>query len=106
MYQDKILVCKDCGREFGFSASEQEFFASKGYENEPGRCPACRSARRERERTGGRSAGRRSGGVRREDREMHSAVCARCGAQTSVPFRPRPDRPVYCRDCYQNNKKK
>lgn len=97
MYQDKTLVCKDCGREFSFSASEQEFFASKGYENEPGRCPACRSARRDRERT------ERRGG-RREDREMHSAVCARCGAQTSVPFRPRPDRPVYCRDCYQGNR--
>ncbi|HXL03611.1 MAG: zinc-binding protein [Firmicutes bacterium] len=99
MYQDKTLVCKDCGREFSFSASEQEFFASKGYGNEPGRCPACRSAKRGRERTG-----RHSGGVRHEDREMHSAVCARCGAQTSVPFKPRPDRPVYCRDCYQNNR--
>jgi CxxC-x17-CxxC domain-containing protein len=94
MYQDKTLVCKDCGREFSFSASEQEFFASKGYENEPTRCPACRSARRGRERT------ERRGG-RREEREMFQAVCARCGAQTSVPFKPRPDRPVYCRDCYQ-----
>ncbi len=99
MYQDKTLVCKDCGKEFGFSASEQEFFASKGYQNEPGRCPACRSVRREREQTG-----RRGGGVRREDREMHPAVCARCGAETSVPFKPRADRPVYCRDCYQSNR--
>jgi CxxC-x17-CxxC domain-containing protein len=99
MYQDKTLVCKDCGREFSFSASEQEFFASKGYENEPTRCPACRSARRGRERT------ERRGG-RREEREMFQAVCARCGAQTSVPFKPRPDRPVYCRDCYQTNRDK
>jgi CxxC-x17-CxxC domain-containing protein len=97
MYQDKTLVCRDCGKEFSFSASEQEFFASKGYENEPSRCPACRSARRGRERT------ERRGG-RREDREMFQAVCARCGAQTSVPFKPRPDRPVYCRDCYQSNR--
>ena len=99
MYQDKTLVCRDCGKEFSFSASEQEFFASKGYENEPSRCPACRSARRGRERT------ERRGG-RREDREMFQAVCARCGAQTSVPFKPRPDRPVYCRDCYQSNRAK
>ena len=99
MYQDKTLVCKDCGREFSFSASEQEFFASKGYENEPTRCPACRSARRGRERT------ERRGG-RREEREMFQAVCARCGAQTSVPFKQRPDRPVYCRDCYQTNRDK
>ncbi|NLB74633.1 MAG: zinc-binding protein, partial [Firmicutes bacterium] len=73
--------------------------ASKGYENEPTRCPACRSARRGRERT------ERRGG-RREEREMFQAVCARCGAQTSVPFKPRPDRPVYCRDCYQTNRDK
>ncbi|NLJ61257.1 MAG: zinc-binding protein [Firmicutes bacterium] len=99
MYQDKTLVCRDCGREFNFSASEQDFFASKGYENEPSRCPACRSARRGQDRT------ERRGG-RREDREMHSAVCARCGAETSVPFKPRPDRPVYCRDCYQSNRQR
>ena len=38
MYTDKTLVCKDCGREFVFSASEQEFYAEKGFENEPQRC--------------------------------------------------------------------
>lgn len=46
MYQDKTLTCRDCGAEFVFSASEQEFFAEKGFQNEPSRCPACRSARR------------------------------------------------------------
>ncbi len=34
-------------------------------------------------------------------REMYSAVCAECGTETKVPFRPRGDRPVYCRNCYQ-----
>jgi len=100
MYQDKTLVCKDCGQDFSFSASEQEFFASKGYENEPSRCPACRSAKRARDRGG------RPSSARREDREMFPAVCARCGAQTTVPFKPRPDRPVYCRDCYQGNRER
>ena len=37
MYQDKILVCKDCGKEFTFTRGEQEFYASKGFENEPTR---------------------------------------------------------------------
>ena len=46
MYQDKQLQCRDCGAEFVFSGSEQEFFAEKGFTNEPSRCPACRSARR------------------------------------------------------------
>ena len=37
MYQDETLTCRDCGREFVFSASEQEFFASKGFQSKPGR---------------------------------------------------------------------
>ncbi|MEW5866917.1 MAG: zinc-ribbon domain containing protein [Bacillota bacterium] len=97
MYQDKTLVCRDCGQEFTFSASEQEFFASKGFENDPSRCPACRSARKQRDRGS-------SFGGRQEAREMFPAVCASCGAQTSVPFRPRADKPVYCRDCYQGSR--
>jgi len=46
MYKDKTLVCKDCGQEFTFTASEQEFFAEKGFTNEPQRCKACRNARK------------------------------------------------------------
>ena len=42
MYEDKTLVCKECGKEFIFSAGEQEFYASKGFVNEPQRCKACR----------------------------------------------------------------
>ena len=33
MYEDKTLVCKDCGNEFVFTAGEQEFYASRGFEN-------------------------------------------------------------------------
>ena len=36
MYQDKTLNCRDCGEDFVFTANEQEFYASKGFENEPG----------------------------------------------------------------------
>ena len=42
MYQDKTLICKDCGKEFVFTAGEQEFYAEKGFENEPQRCRECR----------------------------------------------------------------
>ena len=44
MYEDKTLICKECGAEFVFTAGEQEFYASKGFENEPQRCKACRDA--------------------------------------------------------------
>ena len=46
MYEDKTLVCKDCGQEFVWTAGEQEFYASRGFENAPQRCKACRDARK------------------------------------------------------------
>jgi CxxC-x17-CxxC domain-containing protein len=98
MYQDKTLTCKDCGNNFTFTASEQEFFASKGFTNEPGRCPLCRAAKKE--QNGGRG-GRGFQGGGRSERQMYPAVCASCGAATQVPFQPSGDKPVYCRDCYQ-----
>ncbi|HCJ79313.1 zinc-binding protein [Peptococcaceae bacterium SCADC1_2_3] len=96
MFQDKTLTCRDCGSEFIFSVSEQEFFAEKGFTNEPGRCPQCRAARKQ-QNSGG------YGRINRPQREMHDAVCATCGIETQVPFRPSGERPVYCRDCFKKN---
>ena len=93
-YQDRTLVCQDCGAEFTFSADDQQYHAEKGYTNEPKRCPNCRSSRR----AGGGYGG--GGGYSRGPREMHPAVCAQCGKDTQVPFVPRGDRPVYCSDCF------
>ena len=94
-FEDKSLQCSDCGVTFTFSAEEQEFFQSRGYTNEPKRCPACRQARKL-ERYG--SSGSSSYGSRRQ---MFPATCAECGKDTEVPFEPRGDRPVYCSDCYR-----
>ena len=92
-FEDKSLECSDCGTTFTFSAEEQEFFQSKGYTNEPKRCPACRAARK---------AERYGDGGYRSRRRMFSAVCAQCGKDTEVPFEPREGRPVYCSECYKN----
>lgn len=46
-YQDKRIRCRDCGEEFVFTTSEQQFFAEKGFDNEPKRCPTCRRAKRD-----------------------------------------------------------
>ena len=89
MYNDKTLVCKDCGQEFTFTAGEQEFYAEKGFTNEPQRCKACRDARK--------GASRGNGG----GRQMYDAVCAECGRACKVPFEPRGDRPVYCSDGFR-----
>ena len=45
-FQDKSIQCSDCGATFTFSAGEQEFFQSKGFTNEPRRCPSCRRAKK------------------------------------------------------------
>ena len=72
MYQDKTLVCRDCGKEFVFTVGEQEFYAEKGFQNEPTRCRECRMAHK---------AARNSGAPR----VMYDAVCAECGQPTKVP---------------------
>ena len=96
-FEDKTIQCSDCGVNFTFSAEEQEFFQSKGYTNEPKRCPSCRQARKtERYRDGGSGY--------RAQRQMYPAVCAECGKDTEVPFEPREGRPVYCSECYSKVK--
>ena len=85
MYEDKTLICKDCGNEFIFSAGEQEFFAKKGLTNEPKKCKACRDARK----ANGKAP-----------RELFTTVCANCGGEAKVPFQPSEDRPVYCSACF------
>jgi CxxC-x17-CxxC domain-containing protein len=96
---DKTLVCKDCGRSFVFTANEQEFFAQKGF-TDPSRCPDCRAARKASRDGGGSFTSSRSSSSASGDRQMFPAVCAQCGKETMVPFQPRGDRPVYCADCY------
>jgi CxxC-x17-CxxC domain-containing protein len=99
-FSDKSLQCADCGTSFTFSAEEQEFFAKKGYTNEPKRCPSCRETRRG-QRSGGGYGG---GGGGRANRQMFPAVCAECGTETQVPFEPREGRPVYCSRCYDKSR--
>jgi len=53
---------------------------------------------------GGFGGGSRSGfgGGRREQREMHKAICSQCKKECEVPFKPTQGKPVYCRECFQN----
>lgn len=85
MYTDKTLKCKDCGADFVFTAGEQEFYAEKGFENEPQRCKACRDAKKN---------------ASRGARTFYEAVCAQCGQTARVPFEPKGDRPVLCSECF------
>lgn len=86
--EDKNLTCKECGQTFAFTVRDQQFYAEKGFQNEPQRCRDCRSSRKS--GTPGAPGARPN----------FETVCAECNATTTVPFRPRGDRPVYCRTCY------
>ena len=96
--QDKTLVCADCNQEFAFTASEQQFYADRQF-SEPRRCPSCRAAKKAaRGDTGG------GGGYSSGPREMFSATCSSCGREAQVPFRPSGAKPVYCSDCFTNQR--
>jgi len=137
-FQDKVIVCEDCQKEFTHTAADQQRYAERGFTSEPKRCRECRQARKERTNSGpgprggggggprgGRGfdrprqdfrgggggggfggGGRRGGGGwgDRPPRQSFDAVCAACGAQTTLPFEPTQGRDVYCRDCYRKMK--
>ena len=127
MYNDKNLTCADCGQEFVFTASEQDFYAQRGF-TEPRRCPSCRASRKAARGSSGAgyassgssysdgggygaggsySAGGYGGGGGgygnrdRGTREMFTATCSNCGNEARVPFRPTSGKPVYCSDCFR-----
>ena len=79
-YTDKELRCTDCSTDFTFSAGEQEHHAQLGFTNEPKRCKPCRA---ERKRDRGEGGGFPGGG-----RELHDVICADCGSNAKVPFKP------------------
>jgi CxxC-x17-CxxC domain-containing protein len=120
MALDKTLTCADCGQSFTFTASEQDFFAERGF-TEPRRCPSCRASRKAARGSDGgggysdRSGGGYSsggyggssggyGGGSRGPREMFAATCSACGQETQVPFRPTSGKPVYCSSCFQQRR--
>jgi CxxC-x17-CxxC domain-containing protein len=118
---DRTLTCRDCGQEFTFTAGEQAFYQERGF-SEPQRCQSCRAQRKAQRASsgydsgygggGGGSYGGSSygdsgggyggggGGYSAGPRPMYPAVCSNCGKDTEVPFQPRTDKPVYCRECF------
>lgn len=81
-FEDKNLTCKDCSKDFVWSAGEQKFYADKGLQNPPGRCPDCRKQKRAGE-------------------QQYSIICKECGQEGQVPFKPRDPKDVLCADCFK-----
>jgi CxxC-x17-CxxC domain-containing protein len=123
---DRTITCRDCGQAFTFTAGEQAFYAERGY-TDPQRCASCRAARKSQRSDSGYSSGGSGyssggggyssggydsgysrggggGGYSSGPRQMYPAVCSACGKETEVPFQPRNDKPVYCRECFQDKR--
>ena len=111
MQADRTLTCADCGQEFVFTASEQQFYQERGF-SDPRRCRSCRAARKASMGSGdsmgggggGYSAGGGGGFRERRPREMFEATCSNCGKTAMVPFRPTSGKPVFCDDCFQRRR--
>jgi CxxC-x17-CxxC domain-containing protein len=120
VYEDRTITCADCGQEFIFTASEQAFYAEKGFTDAPKRCKSCRQSRKAQRNTGssygddsyggggyssggggGYGGGGGGGGYDRPPRQLYDATCADCGKIAQVPFQPTGSRPVYCNDCFR-----
>jgi CxxC-x17-CxxC domain-containing protein len=94
-FQDQTIQCKDCGQQFVWTAEEQDFFQQKGF-NPPLRCKDCRAK--------AKASFNRGGGGQGGPRQSFPITCSECGAQDTVPFQPKGDRPVLCRNCFQKRK--
>jgi len=104
VFEDKNLTCKDCGNIFLFTSGEQDFYFQKGLQNEPGRCPDCRNRRKQQAIVNNLPSVTGPGAQPPVMREVSTVICAECGKETTVPFRPRLARPVYCSECFNKQK--
>jgi CxxC-x17-CxxC domain-containing protein len=93
-FQDKVLKCVDCGEDFIFTAGEQLFFHDKQFKNLPKRCKNCKGKRAPGQKEGSRF-------VKLET----TATCSSWGKETVLPVRPTQGRPVFCRECFGEQKK-
>lgn len=114
--EDREITCAQCRTPFVFTAREQQFYAERGFQD-PKRCKPCRESRSRSGPGNGGGSGRMprqhgagdrprggSGGSGRSARQTFPATCAACGQETELPFAPKGDRPVYCRNCFKERR--
>jgi RecJ-like exonuclease len=84
-FQDKVLKCKECGKEFTWTAGEQQFFADKGFNNKPTRCKDCRKLNRQ-----------------KVEAEYFKIVCSNCKQVGEALFKPSdPSAEIFCKKCFE-----
>lgn len=98
-------ICDECGDECTLPfkpTGDKPVFCSNCFAKQGGG----ESRRDDRRDSGRRDDRRRDSGRRddRDDREMFSVICDKCGAKSQVPFKPTPGKPILCDDCFRQNK--
>ena len=84
-FEDQVLVCKECGDKFIWTAGEQQFFRDKGLQNIPKRCKPC---------------GEKFKAQLREKHPMNWIHCRKCNKKAEVPFEPKSDD-ILCEECFK-----
>lgn len=92
-YQDQTIKCRDCGKEFVFTARDQEFFAQKGFTNNPTRCKDCRNNRKKKVEEAA-------------NRVLYKITCKICGKTGEMATEPRKPDDVLCSECFYEEFKK
>ncbi len=93
-FKDRTIKCRDCNKDFIFSAGEQEFFAQKGFDRDPIRCSECRKAKKTKFSSPKQSQPAQSN-------ETHTIKCKKCGKTTEVPFKPKFPDDILCSTCFE-----
>ena len=91
-FENKKLICEECGTEFTWDAAEQAFFEKKGFKKVPKRCRACRSQKREE--------------IKKEKENEREITCAMCGKKSATKNEVAPDEEALCFDCYLKERAK
>lgn len=96
--EDTEIICAACNSGFVFTASEQAYYAERGFQL-PKRCRACRQARRKGRRSPTSSM---SGSLQAikpvAPRREYPTPCGKCGADHTIPFPPKHE--VLCPACF------
>jgi len=88
------LICIQCGKEFSFQQDEQEIYLELRFSAKPRRCKACRGSEKA------------IISPVKPEKVTYAAICDECGKETQLPFKPKGDKPVYCKECFAKKKER
>jgi len=99
---ERSIVCiePDCKKTFSLTSGEIEFYVQRDF-SLPKRCKPCRHARKNKNFPDGKTSVPKVTVVTPSAADI---TCSNCGRNATVPFRPIPNKPVYCKICWEGIK--